>query len=257
MIVSTDAIVLRSMKYGDTSKIVTVYSRKYGKMKVIAKGARSSKNKFGASLEPMTHSSLILYRKEHRDLHLLSKAEIAEPLFRLGNESDKLAVGLAIVELVNMVMHDEEENQAMFALLAESLEVANNTSQQVLNVFFAFEVRMCELFGYGLDVECCSVCARNISEDAGIERAYFMLASGSVICDDCRGRLNGGGMKVSREIVRLLLHLQLDAMSSVPKLVLGPQAQNDILALLSTYVKYHIQGVRTLKSLSLFTTIQG
>ena len=37
MIVSTNAIVLRSMKYGDTSKIVTVYSRKYGKMKVIAK----------------------------------------------------------------------------------------------------------------------------------------------------------------------------------------------------------------------------
>ena len=100
----------------------------------------------------MTHSALILYRKEHRDLHLLSKAEIADR-FRLGNESDKLAVGLAIVELVNMVMHDEEENQAMFALLAESLEVANNASQQVLNVFFAFEVRMCELFGYGLDLQ--------------------------------------------------------------------------------------------------------
>ena len=253
MIVSTNAIVLRSMKYGDTSKIVTVYSRKYGKMKVIAKGARSSKNKFGASLEPMTHSSMILYRKEHRDLHLLSKAEIAEPLFRLGNESDKLAVDLAIVELVNMVMHDEEENQAMFALLAESLEVANNASQHVLNVLFAFEVRMCELFGYGLDVASCSVCGRNICDDAGIERAFFMLASGSVMCDECRSRLNAGGMKVSKDTVRSLLHFRSDSMSSVPELALGPQAQDDILSLLSLYVKYHIQGVRTLKSLSLFT----
>ena len=63
MIVSTDAIVLRSMKYGETSKIVTLYSKKFGKIKVIAKGARSAKSKFGASLEPMMHSSVIFYKK--------------------------------------------------------------------------------------------------------------------------------------------------------------------------------------------------
>ena len=141
----------------------------------------------------------------------------------------------------------------MFALLAESLEIANNASQRVLNVFFAFEARMCELFGYGLDLQKCSVCGRDIVEDAGIERAYFVIATGSVVCADCRGRLNAGGIKVSKGIVRSLLHLQSYAMGSVPEIPLSQQAQNEILALLSTYVKYHIQGVRTLKSLSLFT----
>lgn len=253
MIVSTNAIVLRSMKYGETSKIVTVYSWKYGKMKLIAKGARSAKSKFGASLEPMTHSSIVLYRKEHRDLHLLSKAEIAEPLLKLSNESEKLAIGLAIVELVNMVMHDEEENQPMFSLLAESLQAANDASRNVLNVFLAFEIRMCRLFGYGLDLRRCLVCGRNVAEDPAVERAYLMLARGSLVCSDCHARFNASGVKVSKGIVRTLIYLTTAALSSVTALTLPRTMQNEILAVLSTYVKYHIEGVRTLKSLSLFT----
>ncbi len=104
MIVSTDAIVLRSMKYGETSKIVTLYSQKFGKIKVIAKGARGAKSRFGASLEPMTHSSVILYKKEERELNLLSKSEITKSFLKFGSSGDRLATGLAVVELVNMVM---------------------------------------------------------------------------------------------------------------------------------------------------------
>ena len=122
MIVSTDAIVLRSMKYGETSKIVTLYSKKFGKIRVMAKGARSAKSKFGASLEPMMHSSIILYKKEQRDLHLLSKSELSRPFLKFGGNGDRLAAGLALVELVNLVMHDEEENLPMFGLLVEALE---------------------------------------------------------------------------------------------------------------------------------------
>ncbi|MBP6673311.1 MAG: recombination protein O N-terminal domain-containing protein, partial [Bacteroidetes bacterium] len=52
MIVETEAVVLHTMDFRDTSKIVTLYSRKFGKIKVIAKGTRNQKtNKFGSSLE--------------------------------------------------------------------------------------------------------------------------------------------------------------------------------------------------------------
>ena len=156
MIVSTDAIVLRSMKYGETSKIVTLYSQKFGKIKVIAKGARGAKSRFGASLEPMTHSSVILYKKEERDLHLLSKSEITKSFLKFGGNGDRLATGLAFVELVNMVMHDEEENLPMFALLVESLEAVDRAAKHIINIIFAFELRLLEIFGYGLNLHHCS-----------------------------------------------------------------------------------------------------
>ena len=79
MIESTDAIVLRAIKYGDTSKIVTLYTRRFGKVAVIAKGARSAKSKFGSALEPMSLIQAVFYRKENREVQLLSQADLLHP----------------------------------------------------------------------------------------------------------------------------------------------------------------------------------
>ena len=73
MITKSEAIVLKSMDFRDSSKIVTFYTRSFGKLKGIAKGARQMKSKFGAALEPITRVSLVLYKKEHRDLQLISE----------------------------------------------------------------------------------------------------------------------------------------------------------------------------------------
>ena len=114
MIVSTDAIVLHAMKYGDTSKIVTLYTRKYGKLKVIAKGVRTAKNKVGASLKPMTISSVVFYKKQNRELSLLSKCEIALPLKNIFAVEEKLAAVLAVIELLSLTMHDEHEEAQLY-----------------------------------------------------------------------------------------------------------------------------------------------
>ena len=255
MIVSTDAIVLRSMKYGETSKIVTLYSKKFGKIKVIAKGARSAKSKFGASLEPMMHSSVIFYKKEQRDLHVLSKCELSTPFLKFDGNGDRLAVGLALVELVNLVMHDEEENLPMFALLVEALEAVDRASQNLLNIFFAFELRLLEIFGYGLNLHDCMRCGRSVVENEEVNGVFLLLASGSVICSDCHSSLNAGGIKASEGIVRSLFQMQSLPLGSIGDLRLASPKKDEILALLQTYLQYHIAGVRTLKSLSLFTKV--
>lgn len=252
MIVSTDVIVLRSMKYGDTSKIVTLYSRKYGKIRVMAKGARTSKNKFGASLEPMVHSSVVMYKKEHRDLHLLSKCEIASPFLGLNDDGGKMAIGLAMIELVNMVMHDEEENQPMYTLLLESLRAVDESDKNPENIFFAFELRMAEIFGYGLNIQHCARCGRSLLNE---QATYILLASGSGVCSDCHKEHNVGGVKVSQEILQSLSRLSAAPIRSVSDEPTSRSMQSEMLALLQTYLKYHIEGVRTLRSLSLFTNI--
>ena len=99
MIVSTEAVILKTMKYRDTSRIVTLYTRDFGRLSVIAKGARSRNNKFGASLEPLSHVSAVLYKNEHRDLHLLSKCEISTQFRRIPEDLERLSTAMAIIEL--------------------------------------------------------------------------------------------------------------------------------------------------------------
>ena len=75
-IVQTDALVLRSHRLGETSLIVTLFTRDFGLMRCVAKGARGGKSRFGAALEPGVSIAAVVYRKLTRDLQLLSKADI-------------------------------------------------------------------------------------------------------------------------------------------------------------------------------------
>ena len=63
-IAKTEAIVLKSMKYRETSKIVTFYTKQFGKITGLVKSARSAKNKFGSSLNLFSHIELVIYKKE-------------------------------------------------------------------------------------------------------------------------------------------------------------------------------------------------
>ncbi len=76
---STRAVVSKTMRMSNSSKLVTLITEKYGLIKVIAKGARRPKSKFGASLEPVTLSDCIYYHRESRDLQTLSSSEIESP----------------------------------------------------------------------------------------------------------------------------------------------------------------------------------
>ena len=77
MIIRTEAIVLRTMKYRETSRIATLYTKERGKVSVIAKGARDGKSRMGGALQPMNHVVALVYMKESRDLQLLTQCDLA------------------------------------------------------------------------------------------------------------------------------------------------------------------------------------
>src|SRR3989304_285501 len=145
MLTKTDAVVLKSMKFRDTSKIVTFYTRRYGKLKGVAEGARETKSKFGASLEPMTLLSLVLYKKEHRDLQLISQADILHRHKSIHSDFDRMPVALSVIELLNRLTHEEEENALLYALVLETLDAIDRAPRNAVNVLFAFELRVCSL----------------------------------------------------------------------------------------------------------------
>ena len=95
-----------------------------------------------------------------------------------------------------------------FGLLVEALETVDQASQNLLNIFFAFELRLLEIFGYGLNLHDCMRCGRSVVEDENLDGVFILLASGSVICSGCHSALNAGGVKASKGIVRLLFQMQ-------------------------------------------------
>ena len=108
MIVTTDAIVLKTMKYRDTSQIITLFSREHGKLSVVAKGIRNRQKGGAGGAEPMTCVRAVVYKKPGKELHLMSQCDRL-PVFRgLADDLKRMAGGMAAVELTNLSKPPEE-----------------------------------------------------------------------------------------------------------------------------------------------------
>ena len=83
-LVKTQAITLKSLKWGEADRIVTFYAKQLGKIRAVARGARRPKSRMGAALEPLTLCDLNLFEKSGDTLYRVSQVDLIEPcgLFR-------------------------------------------------------------------------------------------------------------------------------------------------------------------------------
>src|SRR5712691_4658018 len=99
-LIRSEGIVLKTHALGDTSRIVVVFTRDHGLVKMVAKGARKAPSRFGFALEPLSRSRFHFYHKPDRDLHLLSSTDpIAAAGSRL-TDLRRLAHAQAALELM-------------------------------------------------------------------------------------------------------------------------------------------------------------
>lgn len=272
MIEKTNAVVLKSMKYRDTSKIVTLYTRRFGRLSCLAKGARQLTSKFGASLEPMTESEIVIYRTEGRDLHLLSQSSTLRPFKRVHAEGEKIAVGFSVLELVNRLAHEQEEHQALYELLLEALEALEHSERNFVNILYAFELRFAALHGFSPSFGACARCGRALGSAEEERVLPFLLDKGAAVCPECRdsvgqilpipeasGALAAGGATLSRLMIplrasaRRLLERMLDSpLGSVSALHYDTAVGNELDETLRLYLQYHFENFRPLKSPGIF-----
>ncbi len=251
MIESSDAIVLKAIKYGDTSKIVTLYTRRFGKMGVIAKGARGPKSKFGSALEPMSLVQAVFYRKENRELQFLSQADLIRIWRRLTSDERKLTAGLALVEILHAAMHEEEEHPELFDAAREALEAVDEPDSSEAAQLIRFLLRLSSLLGFAVDLRRCSKCGA-IPAEKEID-FIFHPRTGLLFCDSCTPSRDGIPL-APRE---LLLAGSLESLPprEVAALEIPPRTARVLFHLAVALIKAHIQGLRKIHSLPMVETI--
>ncbi len=256
MIVTTEAVVLKSMKYHETSKIVTLYTRAFGKISVLAKGARDRKNRFGASLEPMSHVVAVLYRKESRELQLLSQCDTVETFPRLTEDLDRMAAGMAAVELVNAATHAEEENAALFGLLVETLRAMNSATKNPMNALYYYEMHLLGIFGFKPNLHSCVQCGRAIDvTDAGPGNGGVRMSSAGLVCPACSSK-GVGFESVSAPAARIFQRLQeVGDGETVTRISMPPNVRREVEVGLRRLLLTHIEGMKRLKSEGVFSSI--
>lgn len=248
-IVKTDAFVLKVKKYSETSKIVTLYTEKFGKINVIAKGARRTKSKFASCLDVFSLVSVIIYKKTSTHLHTISECDTIKSFFKIAEDLEKYEVALKIFELIYKLMHDEEENNKLFGLLKHTMESLESVKENKSNIYFYFLIKFGELLGYAYNFQKCSKCNYNfISERLLDKKIVFDFSRGGPICENCENIvlqpriLNLGMLKILNKF---------DVAENIQQIInikIGKTEIIEIEKFLFDYLRYHISDLRELKS---------
>jgi len=256
MIVTTEAVVLRTRKYRETSVIVTLYTKSFGKISALAKGARDARGKFGSALQPMNYVKAVLYKKENRELQLLSQCDLLQPLTALSDDLQKMAPAMVAIELVDAIAHAEEENQPLFGLLVTGLQCINTATKNSFQALYFFEMKLLHILGFRPDLHNCSECRTVLDEHAmSAGRKELRLSPPGLLCPACADR--GLGLEpVSAGAARILQRLQeLTEIDAATRISMTPKVKHEVSSALRTYLEIHVDGLRRLKADAVFSAI--
>lgn len=249
---TTEAIILNRYLLGDTSLLVALYTKDYGKLKVVAKGARSAKSKIIGVLEPFTHVFMSFRRRENRELQTLSQVEGITPFRHLSEDLTKMAYAGAVTEMINRLVIGEEASPSLFTLIVETLtELNRHPAEAGEMLFWGFELRFAVVFGYAPQFASCPGCRRLL--DGGDVR--FSPAFGGVLCARCFGQ-DSQAIPISMGTVKLLERMQTMPLSLLPRLKPSRLSQREIPQVLRAFLVYHTDDARELKSLKFLRALQ-
>ncbi len=243
----TEAVVLRAVNYRDSSKIVTFYTKRYGKMSAIAKGARNPKSKFGSLLQPLNYLQIVFYRRESRQLQYVSSTEFVRYFKSLTSNMDKLSVAMALVEIINRVMHDEDENEKIFQLLVDSLTVLDTPDAVPGNVFIHFGLHTAIELGFAPAFTTCLRCGNRIDLEKE-RKVCYVVEKGGPLCEKCSSSINidfqlsGSALPILESLVRL-------SPVVAAKAKMEPVLRNELRDFVFVYLKKHSGSLKELKSL--------
>jgi len=242
----TEAVVLKGWKLGETSKILSLCTSDFGKVKVVAKGGLALKSRFMGCLEPMTRIRIIYYDKKTRDLQLLSQAAVLDSHIRIIGDFTRSTLGLAQVELVERVLVQDEPFPKMYELLCRALSGLDSGNGFLEGHFWYFESRFIDIMGYKPTWNNCLSCRKSLGKEGG----FFQPGNGGLLCPACGSRQ--GGLNVGSETLEILYWLQCCDPAEVGRLVPTAGQKAEIRRMFDLYFRTHIEGMKPLKSLGLF-----
>jgi DNA repair protein RecO (recombination protein O) len=173
------AVVIGSFPLGESDRVVTFFSREFGRVRGVAKAARRLKSRFGGALELFTLGELGFFDTGRSDLVRIDHFDVTRPFAPLRENLETLGEAAWVVEVVGRTTGERDRQPALWGLLVRALR-AMEVSPRPTRVAVCFGVRCLDVLGHRPRLDRCVECGR----------AYPFprpsLAEGGVVCEACR-----------------------------------------------------------------------
>jgi DNA repair protein RecO (recombination protein O) len=239
----TEAVVLRSLRFGEADRVLHLYTLERGRVGAVAKGIRRTKSRFGARLEPLSHAELILHEGKG-ELHTVTGVDLVRPHRAAREDSYRLGVGFVALEAMLRLFPEQEANPRAFQALTRFLDLLDEAEPRTGErpatdpLVLGFQLKLLWLSGYLPHLTSCAECG----SEAGL--VGYSPRAGGAVCANCRAdaiALSPAGLRGIEALLR-------SPLAEAGGLGLSTRSAREALAVIASSYEYH--GGFRLKTLS-------
>ena len=235
-----EGIVLRTQKLGEADRIITLLTRRHGRIRAVGKGVRRTRSRFGSRLEPFTHVDLQLH--EGRSLDIVTQAETIAPYgAALVDDYARFTAGTAMLETAERFTDAEREPSVQqFLLLVGGLRALVGSEHDARLVLDAFLLRSLSIAGYAPSFADCARCGR--PQPGSAPHRAFSVQGGGAVCAACRPP---GSAAPAAETFALMAALLTGDWATADASAM--RHRQEASGLVAAYLQWHLErGLRSL-----------
>jgi len=210
-----EAIVIRLADFSESSRVVTLFSREFGKFSALAKGAKRLNGPFDAAIDVLSMCRVVFIRKSSGSLDLLTEARLVTRFQPSGTDLTSLYGGYYVADLLNGLTEEYDQAPEIYDLAASTLNDLAADHQDSLAAVVEFEIGILRFSGLMGSLSECTVCGEPVATSgpatSGRSNQFaHWVSQGGLICSGCR-RPEYDGRSISAGSVAVLRKLGSDA----------------------------------------------
>lgn len=247
MLLTTNAVVLKRQKLQDNDVLVTLLTDKGGKLKAIAKGAKSGRSGLAAATQPFVFGEFVLSLE--KDWNKIRSIEVLDPYAKFHDNLTAMAYGTYVLELTNFLMEEGVVHHKVVVNLVDTLDMLSEEGAQLELIKVAFEVKMMALSGYQMSVSRCCQCGSENNEFL-----WFSVENGGIICNKCKDSFSDL-QQVGKTLPKIMDYMQHKNIRTIAKTQINSVYVEKLSQLMKRYMRVHA-GFSGSKSLELLESIR-
>jgi len=241
----TEAVVLRSLRFGEADRVLHLYTLERGRIGALAKGIRKTKSRFGARLEPLSHVELMLHQGAG-ELQTVTGVELVRSHRVAREDPYRLGVGLVGAEAMLRLFTEQEQNARAFQALTRFLDLLDEAAaagaRPALDpLVLSFQLKLLWLSGYLPHLTSCAECGAT-----GEPLVGYSARAGGAVCRTCAA---DGALSLSPAGIAGIESLLARPLAEAGDVGLADRSARDALAVITAAYEYFGNfRLRTLRS---------
>jgi DNA repair protein RecO (recombination protein O) len=233
---STEAVILRSIRFGEADRVLHLYTLDRGRVGAVAKGVRKTKSRFGARLEPLSHVELMLHQGRG-ELQTVTGVQLVRAHQTARDDYYRLSVGLIGAEAMLRLFPEQEPNDRAFTAITRFLDLLDETphvaERPALDpLALSFQLKLLWVSGYLPHLTSCAECSAD-----DVTLVGYSPRAGGAVCRACAG--NANALALSPDGIRGIEALLASPLADATTLALSERASRDALKVITASYEYH------------------